>query len=308
VDSEVLAGMLKERGMEIVSEYEDPDWLVINTCGFIRDAKEESIEEILTALEKKEKGEIKKLTVFGCLLQRYYRELKVTFNKADILWGVNDIEDLAEAIAKGRSPEYPDKKLFLYNDRHQRQPFTPRNSSFIKISEGCNMTCSFCAIPQIRGPFRSRPIASILREAEQLKKQGGKELNIISQNSTYFGKDRGPCSQLPDLLKGLSALRFRWLRVLYLMPEEITPEILAAFACPSVLPYFDLPFQHVSVKILKKMKRGGSLAKNLELVQQIRRQFPDAVLRSTLLSVSPARKKMIFSSCLNLLKTAVSSG
>ena len=299
VDSEVLAGMLQERGVNIVSEYEDPDWLVINTCGFIRDAKEESIEEILTALEKKEKGEIKKLAVFGCLIQRYYRELKTTFNKADILWGVNDIEELADAIAAGRPADYPDKKLFLYSDLHQRQSFTTPVSSFIKISEGCNMTCSFCSIPQIRGPFRSRTIPSILKEAETLKKRGVEELNLISQNSTYFGKDKGKQSQLPALLNEISGLGFRWLRVLYLMPEEMTPEILDGFSRPSVLPYFDLPFQHVAARVLKKMNRGGSFEKNLHLVRDIRKRFPHAVLRSTFIVGFPGESEDDFKQLLD---------
>ncbi|MBU4267676.1 MAG: 30S ribosomal protein S12 methylthiotransferase RimO [Acidobacteria bacterium] len=299
VDSEVLAGMLKEHGMEIVSEYEDPDWLVINTCGFIRDAKEESIEEILTALEKKEKGEIKKLAVFGCLIQRYHKELQTTFDKADILWGVNDIEELAAAIAAGRPTEYPDQKLFLYSDKNQRPLFTTANSSFIKISEGCNMTCSFCSIPQIRGPFRSRTIPSILKEAEALKKKGVEELNLISQNSTYFGKDRGKCSQLPALLKEISGLGFRWLRVLYLMPEEVTPEILDGFARPLVLPYFDLPFQHVSARVLKRMNRGGSYEKNLRLLREIRKRFPDAVLRSTFIVGFPGESEDDFKQLLD---------
>jgi len=281
VDSEVLAGMLKQRGVEIVSEYEDPDWLVINTCGFIRDAKEESIEEILAALEKKERGEIKRLAVFGCLIQRYRQELADTFSSADILWGVNDIEALADAIASARPVPYSDRQLFLYNDRHARMTFTTANSSFIKISEGCNMACSFCAIPQIRGPFRSRTIPSIMKEAATLKERGVEELNLISQNSTFFGKDRSNTSQLPALLRQLSGLGFRWLRVLYLMPEEITPAIIDGFDLPSVLPYFDLPFQHVAAAVLKKMKRGGGYRKNLRLVRDIRERFPDAVLRST---------------------------
>jgi ribosomal protein S12 methylthiotransferase len=294
VDSEVLAGMLKKRGLEIVSEYENPDWLVINTCGFIRDAKEESIEEILTALEKKEKGEIKKLVVFGCLIQRYRRELKTAFKNIDIIWGVNDMEELADAMAKDRPAEYPNKNLFLYSERHQRLPFTTPGSTFIKISEGCNMTCSFCSIPMIRGPYRSRPIISILKEAEHLKKQGIEELNLISQNSTYFGKDCGKQSQLPDLLKKISGLGFRWLRVLYLMPEEITAEILESFTGPSILPYFDLPFQHVSAKILKKMNRGGNFKKNMRLVQQIRNLFPKAVLRSTFIVGFPGEEEADF--------------
>jgi ribosomal protein S12 methylthiotransferase len=281
VDSEVLAGMLKKRGMEIVSEYENPDWQIINTCGFIRDAKEESIDEILIALEKKEKGEIKKLAVFGCLIQRYRQELKDTFKNVDILWGVNDMEELADALANDQPSEYPDKNLFLYNDIQPRLSFTTPGSTFIKISEGCNMTCSFCSIPMIRGPYRSRPIISILKEAEHLKKQGVEELNLISQNSTYFGKDHGKHSQLPDLIKEISSLGFRWLRVLYLMPEEITTEILEAFAEPSLLPYFDLPFQHVSARILKMMQRGGGYKENMRLVRQIKKMFPQAVLRST---------------------------
>ena len=158
--------------MTIVSEYEDPDWLVINTCGFIRDAKEESIEEILAALEKKEQGGIRRLAVFGCLIQRYRKDLEAAFAAADILWGVNDIESLADAIAADRPVAYPDRQLFLYSDKHPRATFTTANSSFIKLSEGCNMACSFCAIPQIRGPFRSRTIPSIVREAAGAEKEG----------------------------------------------------------------------------------------------------------------------------------------
>jgi ribosomal protein S12 methylthiotransferase len=299
VDSEVLAGMLKERGMEIVSEYENPDWLVVNTCGFIRDAKEESIEEILAALEKKEKREIQKLAVFGCLIQRYHDDLKGTFKGADILWGVNDFEELAEAIAQDRRIPYPDRGLFLYNESHRRVPFAARNSAFLKISEGCNMTCSFCAIPQIRGPYRSRTISSILKEAEILIMEGVEELNLISQNSTHFGMDRGGASQLPGLLKGLSGLGFRWLRVLYLMPEEMNAEILEGFDLPSVLSYFDLPFQHASAGVLQKMNRGGGYETNMRLVRDIRKEFPDAVLRSTFIVGFPGESEDDFKQVLD---------
>lgn len=294
VDSEVLAGMLLARGMDVVSEYESPDWLIINTCGFIRDAKEESIGEILAALEKKEKGEIRRLAVFGCLIQRYHRELRETFSNADILWGVNDTSALADAIAANRPLAYPDRELFLYDDTHYRPTFTTANSSFIKISEGCDMTCSFCAIPQIRGPFRSRTIPSILKEAEALKKRGVEELNLISQNSTHFGRDKGNASLLPALLKAVSSLGFRWLRVLYLMPEEVTPDILEGFDRPSLLPYFDLPFQHVSPRMLRKMKRGGGYKANLALVRDIRRHFPGAVLRSTFIVGFPGESESDF--------------
>lgn len=294
VDSEVLAGMLKERGMELVSEYEDPDWLVVNTCGFIRDAKEESIQEILAALERKEKGGIGHLAVLGCLIQRYRNDLAKTFAGADVLWGVNDMPALADAIASGQPAAYPDRELFLYDDRHPRLSFTTANSSFIKISEGCSMGCSFCAIPAIRGPFRSRTIPSIVREAEALKRRGVEELNLVSQNSTWFGRERGGPSQLPALLKELDTLGFRWLRVLYLMPEEVTPEIIDGFAQPTLLPYFDLPFQHVAPRVLKGMNRGGGYEKDLSLVRGIRRRFADAVLRSTFIVGFPGEREEDF--------------
>jgi len=205
----------------------------------------------------------------------------------------------------GRGPAaYPNQKLFLYDDKHLRLPFTTRNSSFIKISEGCNMTCSFCAIPQIRGPFRSRTIPSILKEASALKARGVEELNLISQNSTYFGKDKGGPSALPSLLKEISGLGFRWLRVLYLMPEEVTAEIIAGFARPGILPYFDLPFQHVSARILKKMNRGGGFEKNLGLVRAIRKKFPAAVLRSTFIVGFPGESEDDFQQLLDFAAEA----
>jgi ribosomal protein S12 methylthiotransferase len=156
----------------------------------------------------------------------------------------------------------------------------------------------------IRGPYRSRSIISILKEAEHLQKQGVEELNLVSQNSTYYGKDRGKLSQLPDLLKEIARLGFRWLRVLYLMPEEITAEILAAFAEPSLLPYFDLPFQHVSARILKMMRRGGDFKQNMQLVRQIRNMFPNAVLRSTFIVGFPGEDEDDFKQLLEFAEEA----
>lgn len=294
VDTEVLGGMLEKYNIEIVSPYENADWIIINTCGFIREAKEESIDEILRTLEKKDSGEIKHAAVFGCLTQRYYEDLKKTFKNADILWGVNDLDQLARLIASKEKEKYKDKNLFLYDENHKRIITTTPNSTFIKISEGCNMQCSFCAIPQIRGPFRSRTIDSIIKEAGKYKKMGFREINLISQNSTYFGKDRGPKSQLPELLKEISTLGFSAVRVLYLMPEEMTDEIIAGFSHPSIIHYFDLPFQHVSPNILKLMNRGGSTEKNLELIRKIRKKYPDAVIRSSFIVGFPGETEKDF--------------
>ena len=303
VDTEVLGGLLEKKNIEIVAPYENSDWLVINTCGFIRDAKEESIDEILAALEKKEKGEIKHVAVFGCLMQRYFQDLKKTFKSADVIWGVNDLNELADVIAnvstgkqESEIEEYlnKDRPFFLYNHQYKRIITTTPNVTFIKISEGCNMKCSFCAIPQIRGPYRSREINSIVKEAEKHKDMGFQELNLISQNSTYFGKDRSEKSGLPQLLKELSKINFNSVRVLYLMPEEVTDEIIDAFSYPSVIPYFDLPFQHVSEKILKLMNRGGGLVKNAQLIKKIRSKFKDAVIRSSFIVGFPGETEEDF--------------
>jgi ribosomal protein S12 methylthiotransferase len=303
VDTEVLGGLLEKKNIEIVSPYENSDWLVINTCGFIRDAKEESIDEILAALEKKIKGEIKHVAVFGCLMQRYYQDLKETFNAADVIWGVNDLDQLADLIAnvstgkqESDKEEYPnkDRQLFLYNHQYKRVITTTPNVTFIKISEGCNMKCSFCAIPQIRGPYRSREMNSIVKEAEKYKDMGFQELNLISQNSTYFGKDRSEKSGLPQLLEALSKINFNSVRVLYLMPEEVTDEIIDAFSYPSVIPYFDLPFQHVSPRILKLMNRSGGLEKNAQLIKKIRSKFKDAVIRSSFIVGFPGETEADF--------------
>ncbi|MCP5053235.1 MAG: 30S ribosomal protein S12 methylthiotransferase RimO [bacterium] len=304
VDTEVLGGMLEKKNMQLVSSYEDSDWVVVNTCGFIRDAKEESIDEILAALEKKESGETKHVAVFGCLTQRYYDDLKTNFKEADIVWGVNNLEELANHIQStsqnetGNKPakpvEYKDTELFLYNDKHTRIITTTPNVTFIKISEGCNMKCAFCAIPKFRGQFRSRELDSIVREAAQYKEMGFQELNLISQNSNYYGKDRSGKTEFPLLLKELSKLGFNGVRVLYLMPQIVTDEIIDAFSYPSIIPYFDLPFQHVSQPLLKAMNRVGNAEQNMKLIENIRNKFNDAVIRSTFIVGFPGETEEDF--------------
>lgn len=294
VDTEVLGGMLEQRGVTIVPSYEAADWLVINTCAFIRDAKEESIDEVLEAFEKKEQGDIRHVAVMGCLPERYTEELKENFKEADIVWGVNDPEKLADLIAEDSSADYRKHDLFLYTDTNKRIITTTPNTTFIKISEGCNMQCTFCAIPQIRGIYRSRDTESIVKEAKLYHNLGFSELNLISQNSTYYGKDRQQKSELPQLLEELSKIGFKWIRVLYLMPEEVDDEIIEAFRHPSILPYFDLPFQHVSAGVLKAMKRGGSVNTKLELIDKIRRRFPEAIIRSTFIVGFPGESEEDF--------------
>jgi len=294
VDTEVLGGMLTEMGVRIVSSYEAADWIVINTCGFIQPAKEESISEILSALEMKTNGEVQHVAVIGCLAERYLEELRQNFPDVDLIWGVNDPHNLATAIAHDQPAPYGKIPVFLYDHTHSRIQTTPPNTGFIKISEGCDMKCNFCAIPAIRGPYRSRDIESVIREAETMRKRGVAELNLISQNSTYFGLDHGPSSQLPVLLKSLSSLGFDWIRVLYLMPEAVTEEILEGFSYPGILPYFDLPLQHVAPPLLRRMRRGGSADTFQRLIEKIRRDFSAAVIRSTFITGFPGETEALF--------------
>ncbi len=294
VDTEVLGGMLTSLGLRPVSPYEDADWIIVNTCGFIQSAKEESIDEILSALEKKENSTTRHVAVTGCLSERYGQELKENFPQLDVVWGVNDPLGLARFIAGKSRETYRREPDFLYDHTHPRIITTPPNTSFIKISEGCDMKCSFCAIPMIRGAFRSRTVDSVVQEAVGMRERGVAELNLISQNSTHFGRDRGGESELPLLLKSLSPLGFDWIRVLYLMPEAVTPEIIAGFHTPHVLPYFDLPFQHVSAPLLKQMNRGGDSASHAALISRIRGEFPDAVIRSTFIVGFPGETESQF--------------
>lgn len=303
VDTEVLAGLLKKKGLDIVSTYEESDWLIINTCGFIQEAKEEGILEILLALEKKEHGEIKYLAVFGCLIQRYYHEFKKNFKGIDLLWGVNDIEDLATAISQQNfNKTYRDKELFLYDHHYPRVKISTPNSNYLKISEGCNMKCSFCSIPKIRGEYRSREINSIFKEAEILKKQGIEELNIISQNSTFFGQERSNTHLLGKLLKELSKTRIKWIRVLYLMPEEVTEQLLDSFNSPHILPYFDLPFQHVAKGVLKSMNRSFDINTKYTLIEKIRKRFKDSIIRSSFIVGYPGETDKDFEELLTFAK------
>jgi len=238
----------------------------------------------------------------GCLTERYYNDLKENFKNTDIIWGVNDIDKLAEQIATQSSSKYNKKDLFLYDDSYNRIITTTPNSTFIKISEGCNMNCSFCAIPNIRGEFRSRTVMSILKEAEALQKKGFKEINLISQNSTHFGRDRQNKSELPLLLKEISKLGIEWIRVLYLMPEEITDDILDAFLHPTILPYFDLPFQHISQSVIKAMNRHGNYSKNMSLIKKIRENFNEPVIRSTFIVGFPGETESDFKELENFAK------
>ncbi|MCS7261870.1 MAG: 30S ribosomal protein S12 methylthiotransferase RimO [Aquificaceae bacterium] len=265
VDTERLLGRLKAGGAKLVKDPKKADIIVINTCGFIEPAKVEAIQTILEFAEKK------KVIVMGCLVQRYKEELQREVPEVMAYFGTESWEQVADFLGL--------KKV----ESVQRVLTTPKSYTYLKISEGCNRLCSFCAIPLMRGKHRSRPVEEILQEAQYLAGQGVKELCLVSQDTTYYGRDLYGKGYLVKLLQQLEKIEgVRWIRLLYLYPTEVGQELLDHIASSEkTLPYFDVPLQHVSSKVLKSMRRGYDETFVRKLVEHIRKTLPYAVLRTT---------------------------
>lgn len=281
VDSEVMLGYLSKSGFPLVDNPEQADVIILNTCGFIKPAKEEAFEALRRFVGFKEKGEGKKIIATGCLVERYKDSLEKKFPQIDVWMGVNDFDKIVQAL-EGK-PFKKSKECFLYDHTSPRSISTPPSWAYVKISEGCSHECSFCAVPLIKGPYRSRPIPSILKEVQHLSSKSTKEINLISQDTTYFARDKGLKDGLVLLLKELLKIRgIEWIRILYGYPEEISDSLLEIMREKKVCSYLDIPFQHSDAKILKKMKRGMSGKRALKLIEKIRRRIPDIVLRTSL--------------------------
>ncbi len=262
VDSEVILGTLKEAGYEIVSDPAEAEIIFVNTCGFIEPAKEESIEAIFEMAKYKEKGRLKKLFVTGCLAQRYIDDLYREMPEVDGFMGVADytrlLEMMREAEAGGRPRYVCDGERFF---RSERVLTTPAYSAYVKISDGCDNRCSYCAIPLIRGPYHSRPFDSIVEECRELAARGVTEITLIAQDTSRYGNDFPEGKLLlPELLKAVSAIEgVHWVRVLYCYPDTTDDRLLDAIATlPKVAPYVDLPLQHINGELLRRMNRRGS--------------------------------------------------
>lgn len=273
VDSELIIGRLKANDISISYDVENTDAVIINTCGFIKPAKEESINLIMQACGLKEQNKIKKLIVVGCLAERYKQELKEQIHQVDKFFGINASEDILREL-KGNNK---------YELLGERELLTPKHYAYLKISEGCNHKCSFCAIPLIKGKHKSRTEEDILQEVERLTSIGVKELNIIAQDTTYYGMDLFGRQKLADLLTKVSdSQKLKWIRLLYAYPLNFPKEILDVIAeRNNICKYIDIPFQHVSSKILKSMKRGVSSKETKDLIKLIRDKIPDVAIRST---------------------------
>ena len=289
VDSERALGFLTQRGYEIVAEPDAADVLIVNTCGFIAPAKEESINTILEMAQYKEKG-CSTLVVTGCLAQRYREELRAEMPEVDILLGVDEYETLPD-----RLDERYGKAAGMGPLHELRILSTPRHFAYLRIAEGCDNRCSFCAIPLIRGPYQSRPFEEILDEAKSLIASGVQELILIAQDTTHYGVDRYRKHRLAELLRELSKLDVRWIRLLYAYPNALTDDVLAAM-CESekIVKYLDIPLQHVDDDLLKAMKRRSNRAALESLVEKIRALDPRFVLRTTYIAGFPGEGERAF--------------
>ncbi|MGH9833821.1 MAG: 30S ribosomal protein S12 methylthiotransferase RimO [Blastocatellia bacterium] len=295
VDSEVMMGQLKQHGYELTTDREAADVIVVNTCGFIQSAKEESINTILEMAELKDSANLKRLVVAGCLVERYRQDLLNQLPEVDAVLGTSEIEKIVAAVdpaavarqdaAFVASNAWMTRGLptYIYDENSPRVLATPKHFAYVKIAEGCDHTCAFCAIPQMRGNYRSRRAGSILREAEQLAAQGVKELVLISQDSTQYGLDLGIKDGLADLLRSLARVDgVEWIRVMYTYPNSLSDATLAAMAEePKVCNYLDMPLQHASASVLKRMRRGGNRQLLEKLLGRARQFVPAIALRTT---------------------------
>lgn len=309
VDAEIMLADLKKNGFELIGDAAMAEVVIINTCGFIESAKRESIEQILEMGLLKKEGRIKKIVVTGCLAERYRDELQKEIPEADVILGIGSNSQLCEAINKALSEDKPQASfgekncLSLEGDRVLTTlPFY----AYLKIAEGCDNCCTYCAIPEIRGRFRSREMESIVAEAKSLANAGVEELILVAQDTTRYGLDLYGKPSLSDLLYKLNEIEgLRWIRILYAYPEVITDELIEAMAkLDKVVKYIDIPIQHSNAEVLRRMNRTGDSKSLLELVKKLRAKIPNVVLRTTLIAGFPGETEEQFTELCEFLKEA----
>lgn len=292
VDTEKMLGLLGHEGYSFVDDETVADIIVVNTCCFIGDAKEESINTILDMARMKEEGQCKALIVTGCLAQRYKEEITTEIPEVDAVLGTTSYEEIAKAVKTALGGE----KMHVFESidapvspATDRLVTTGGHYAFLKIAEGCDKRCTYCIIPYLRGKFRSVPMEQLIHEAEELAEKGVKELILVAQETTLYGKDLYGEKKLPELLKRLAAIDgIQWIRLQYCYPEEITDELIETIKTEEkICNYLDIPIQHASDAILKRMGRRTNNAQLRELIAKLRREIPDIALRTTLISGFP---------------------
>ncbi len=298
VDAEIMLALVKQAGFELCTEPGLCDVVIVNTCGFIEDAKRESIENILEFCQLKKEGQIKAVVVTGCLAERYREEIASEIPEADVILGIGSNEKIVSAIKKAVAGE----KVVLFGEKNELPLNGDRIISnlpfyaYLKLADGCDNFCTYCAIPYIRGRYRSRKIEDVMKEAEHLAKHGVKELVLVAQDTTRYGEDLYGKSVLPELLDRLQKLDgLKWIRMLYCYPDKITDELIAAInRNDKVLLYLDVPVQHISTPILEAMNRRDTEETLRALFAKLRREIPGVVLRTTLIAGFPGETEEDF--------------
>lgn len=302
VDSEVMLGLLNKAGHQLTNDETEADVVVVNTCAFISDAKEESINTIIEMGELKKTGKLKKLIVAGCLSQRYKDEIMKELPEIDVIIGATNYDKIVEAIGTNEESIVDD---INYTPRPIAERIVTTNASmaYFKIAEGCNKLCTYCIIPHIRGRYRSMPMDSLIASAEKLASDGIKELVLVAQETTLYGVDLYGEKKLPELLTKLSEIEgIEWIRLLYCYPEEITDELIEVMATnPKICHYVDIPIQHSENEILKRMGRRTSREDIVELVGRLRTAMPDIAIRTTLISGFPGETQELHDGLVNFV-------
>lgn len=299
VDSEIMGGLIYERGYSLVDDQEEATVIIVNTCGFIDAAKEESVNTILDMADLKQTANLKALIVSGCLTQRYKTELMREMPEIDGIVGTGDfhnIGDIVDQALAGKKPVMVGNPVFNYEKILPRRVTTPRYTAYIKIAEGCDNACTFCSIPIMRGKFRSRSMESVVTEVEQLAAQGVKEISLIAQDSTNYGTDLYDQFMLPTLMERVSAVPgIAWVRLHYAYPGFFTDELMDVIANnPKICKYVDLPLQHSEDRILKRMRRPGRQRDSRELIKKIRARIPGVSLRTSIIVGFPGETEEDF--------------
>jgi len=293
VDAERLMAQAEASGIHFTESADESDTILINTCGFIEDAKQESIAEILAAIEKKVEGKVQKVFVMGCLSELYRKELSEEMPEIDGFFGTRELPDVLAAIGAVYRAELFDHRSLL----------TPKHYAFLKIAEGCNRSCSFCSIPKIRGGYQSQPVEQLLREATLLQQNGVKELNLIAQDISMFGYDTTGKSMLNELVLQLSDMAFDWIRLLYAYPVNFPLEVIDTMRKrANVCNYIDIPLQHCNDRILHSMRRGINKQETITLLETIREKNPDICLRTTMIVGYPGETRQEFEELLQFVE------
>lgn len=300
-------GQLTSSGHELTPHPSDADVIVVNTCSFIDPAKQESVDTILEMAEYKKTGRAQRLIVAGCLVERYRADIQKNIPDVDAVIGTNELEKIT-ALCEGIEPQANPFEPYLYHDATPRVLATPKHFAYIKIAEGCDHACTFCVIPQYRGKFRSRRFESVISEATRLFSQGVREINLIGQDTTCYGEDLGMKDGLAALLARLAQIETtqeKWIRFLYCYPNKVTQKLLDTIAeHDSLVKYIDMPLQHASAPVLKRMKRGANGDIFLKLIERIRATIPGVAIRTSMIVGFPGESEADFETLCDFVKAA----